>query len=59
MTRMVRQRMDLRSDGSEHEHGAVASHDGPEVVSGSVAVARRAGALGTRIFASIHELLRA
>jgi hypothetical protein len=31
--------MDLRRDGLDHEHDAVASHDGPEVISGSVASA--------------------
>ena len=37
MTRMVRLRMDLRRDGLEHEHDPVASNDGPEVISGSIA----------------------
>jgi hypothetical protein len=39
VTRMIRLRMDLRRDGLDHEHDAVASHDGPEVISGSVASA--------------------
>src|SRR5215469_13444116 len=36
---MIRLGMDLGRDGLEHEHDSVASHDGPEVVGGSVASA--------------------
>ena len=39
VARVVRLGMDLRRDGLEHEHDPVASNDGEEVISGSVASA--------------------
>jgi hypothetical protein len=39
MTRTIRLWMDLGRDGLEHEHCSVASHDGPEVISASLATA--------------------
>ena len=39
MARMIRLGMDLRRDGLEIDHHPVASHDGEEVISGSIASA--------------------
>ncbi len=37
VTRMIRLRMDLRRDGLEIDHHPVASNDGEEIISGSIA----------------------